>query len=146
MGVLYKSGLSIMTQETLIYALEQIVEHHWNTNKQPVLLSNLPPLLMKSLPDYKDILSGRSLKKFIKETEGKYKLVEHPYQKAKVALIPKNESYKFPELDEKQEQSVIINRNAEKALIEFLKALKKLPEQDQEKVQIPVSVLVKMLK
>jgi ribosomal protein S4 len=101
---------------------------------------------MKSLPDYKDILSGRSLKKFIKETEGKYKLVEHPYQKAKVALIPKNESYKFPELDEKQEQSVIINRNAEKALIEFLKALKKLPEQDQEKVQIPVSVLVKMLK
>jgi hypothetical protein len=42
MGGLYKSGLSIMTQETLIYALEQIVEHHWNTNKQPVLLSNLP--------------------------------------------------------------------------------------------------------
>jgi hypothetical protein len=33
-----------MTQETLIYALEQIVEHHWNTNKQPVLLSNLPTL------------------------------------------------------------------------------------------------------
>jgi len=146
MGGSYKSGLTIMTQEKLIDALEQIAVHHWNTNKQPVLLSNLPPLLMKNLPDYKDILSGRSLKKFIKESEGKYKLVEHPYQRAKVALLPKDESYKFPELDEKHEQSVIIDRNAEKALIEFLKALKKLPEQDQEKVQIPVSVLVKMIK
>lgn len=63
-----------------------------------------------------------------------------------MALLPKDESYKFPELDEKHEQPVIIDRNAEKALIEFLKALKKLPEQDQEKVQIPVSVLVKMIK
>lgn len=64
-----------MTQEKLIDALEQIAAHHWNTNKQPVLLSNLPPLLMKNLPDYKVILSGRSLKNSLKNQRANINLL-----------------------------------------------------------------------
>ncbi|HHB7052116.1 TPA: hypothetical protein ACN7KQ_003138 [Klebsiella pneumoniae] len=139
-----------MTQEQLVTVLGNIAESHWKANKQPVLLSNLPPLLLKSHPDYKETLLGKSLKKFIKDTENvdgcKYKLIEHELQRAKVALLPKSATYSFPDSDKKVETSVINDRNSEKALIEFLKCLKKLPEQDQEKIQIPVSVIVKMIK
>ncbi|MDI9694460.1 MULTISPECIES: hypothetical protein [Burkholderia] len=139
-------------RENLIEALKKTAKSHWDINQTPVLLSNLPPLLVGDVPEYKEILGGQSLKRFIKETEGassQYKLVEHPVQRAKVALLPTGVDYQFPDITETSEaaeQTLVSDRSSEKALIEFLKSLKKLSAEDLAEVKIPVSVLVKMLR
>jgi hypothetical protein len=138
------------TRESLIRALVKITKAHWKTKTQPVLLSNLPPLLAEDEPNYKDFLKSQSLKQFINETEesSKYKLIIHPNQSAKLGLapLPEGMDFKFPESNVALEQVTTTDSSSEKALIAFLKALKKLPAQDLVEVKIPVSVLVKMLK
>jgi hypothetical protein len=140
------------TRESLIASLATIAKSHWQTKEQPVLLSNLPPLLAGNESGYKDFLGGQSLKQFIKDTEteegSQYKLVTHPSQSAKLGLapLPEGTDFQFPEPGATSEQAVITDRSSEKALLDFLKALKKLPAQDLVEVNIPVSVMVKMLK
>lgn len=108
--------------------------------------------MLGEAPDYKDFLAGKSLKQFIKETEievgSQYKLVTHPSQSAKLGLapLPEGENFQFPETAVTPEQTTVNDRSSEKSLIDFLRALKKLPAQDLAEVKIPVSVLVKMLK
>ena len=138
------------TQESLVKLLAKIAKAQWDSKTQPVLLSNLPPLLAGDAPDYKDFLAGKSLKQFIKETEGnagnQYTLIEHPTQRAKLAILPTGVTYDFPEALTTSEPTTANDRSSEKALVDFLKALKKLPPQDISDVHIPVSVLVKMMK
>ena len=80
------------TRESLIESLVKIATAHWKAKGQPVLLSNIPPLLAGDEPEYKDFLGKQSLKQFIKDTEAennsKYKLIIHPTQSAKLALTP----------------------------------------------------------
>ena len=138
------------TQESLIELLGKISKSQWESKAQPVLLSNLPPLLAGDEPNYKDFLAGKSLKQFIKETEGdagnQYRLIEHPTQRAKLAILPHGVTYEFPEMLTTPEPTTANDRSSEKALVDFLRALKKLSPQDIENVHIPVSVLVKMIK
>ena len=123
------------TRQSLIKSLEKIAATHWKTTGQPVLLSNVPPLLAGDEPEYKEFLGNQSLKQFIKETEvepsSQYKLITHPNQSAKLGLVPLPEGDKFQfEESAPPEQPPINDRSSEKALIDFLKALKKLPPQD----------------
>lgn len=137
------------TKESLIKVLAEISKSQWQSKEQPVLLSNLPPLLAGEASDYKIFLAGKSLKQFIKETEGessKYKLIEHPNQPAKLAILPNESIYKFPETLTTPAPTTANDRSSEKALVDFLKELKKLPSQDIADVHIPISVLVKMMK
>lgn len=138
------------TQREIIDNLRQIAESQWKTSQQPVLLSNLPPLLAEKNSAYKDALGGKSLKDFISQTEndGRYKLITHPNQFAKLGLVPtpEGEGFQFPEASSKSDNFSIVDRSSEKALIDFLRALKKLPAQDLAEVRIPITVLVKMLK
>lgn len=139
------------TRQSLIKSLEKIAATHWKTTGQPVLLSNVPPLLAGDEPEYKEFLGNQSLKQFIKETEvepsSQYKLITHPNQSAKLGLVPLPEGDKFQfEESAPPEQPPINDRSSEKALIDFLKALKKLPPQDLAEIHIPISVLVKMMK
>lgn len=139
-------------RESLIDALAKIAKSQWETKGQPVFLSNLPPLLAVDAPDYKEFLAGKSLKEFIKETEtaenSHYKLVAHPRQSAKLGLapLPEGKDFQYPDTFTTPEQATNNDRSSEKALIDFLKALKKLPPQDLVEVKIPVSILVKMIK
>jgi hypothetical protein len=140
------------TSNELIDSLRTIAKSQWDASKQPVLLSNLPPLLAEKNANYREALAGISLKEFVKNTEGtqgkNYKLVTHPSQSAKLGLvpIPEGESFEFLEIPTASEQSNVSDRSSEKSLIDFLKALKKLPPKDLAEVSIPIAVLVKMLK
>ena len=139
----------MITPEQLSTALTDIASSVWQTTKRPVLLSNLPPLLLEKVPDYREMLGTQSLKQFIKESEAgqDYRLIQHPTQAAKLALLPQGASYEFVDSPRESDIPVIKSeRNSEKALIDFLKALKKLPVADLANVQLPVSILVKLLK
>jgi hypothetical protein len=139
------------TRESLINSLANIAAAHWQNKRQPVLLSNLPPLLAGDESEYKNFLGKQSLKEFIKDTEAeansKYKLIIHPTQSAKLGLahLPDGANFQFEE-SSAPDQPPSSDRSSEKALICFLKALKKLPASELEKIHIPVAVLVKMMK
>lgn len=139
-----------MLQQELVDILSDITKRHWSTHKKPLLLSSIPPLLVNQFQDYKIALSGRTLKRFVKETENledsQYKYIEHPSQKAKVGLTPKEINYLFPEPTNSNEINPTFLSDSEKSLINFLKALKNLSQEDQDKIHLPVSVIVNMIK
>lgn len=138
------------TRQSLIKSLTGIALMHWETKGVPVLLSNIPPLLLNGEPNYKEFLGSQSLKQFIKDTEiedgAQYQLITHPTQSAKLGLVPLPDGASFKFEESSILEPSISDRSSEKALIDFLKALKKLPAQDLAEVHIPVSVLVKMMK
>jgi len=135
-------------QETLLVnAIKEITDDHWLSQKCPILLSALHPLLIAISPNYKELLNGKPIKQFIQETGAHgYKLVEHPTQKAKIGIIPVDAEYKFPAAAEQIQQTSTDSPKGSAALISFLKALGNLPDEEIEKVNIPVSVLVKLLR
>lgn len=129
-------------------ALKDIAEEHWTSFEYPILLSNIPPLLQEKVSNYKEVLKGTSLKAFIKESAGKsgYKLHEHPQQKARVGIIPASEHYEYEIQDTTDSSIAIDSKKREEVLISFFKSLATLPKEEIEKVNIPASVIVKLLK
>ncbi|MFN3900848.1 MAG: hypothetical protein ACK4ML_10805 [Alishewanella aestuarii] len=129
---------------TLIGSIQSVTDRYWQSNNKPLLLSGLPKLLATECPSYQDILGDRSLKEFINQTHesADYKLVTHPQQKAKIGIIPKKESYTFSDID----SSVYQSRGVKLATLNFLAALESLPPNEMDKVIIPTSVLIKLLK
>lgn len=129
-------------------ALKDIAEEHWNLYKCPILLSNIPYVLKEKVSNYKEVLKDVSLKAFIKESAGEfgYKLHEHPEQKAKVGIIPANEHYEYEIQDVTDSKIALGSNKREELLISFFKSLSTLPKEEIEKVNIPVSVIVKLLK
>ena len=88
-----------MNQDELKSILKDIAEKHWATNQNPILLSNVAPILAKKAGtvDFRTLLDGKSLKAFIKDTgeDNGYRLVEHPMQVAKVGLVPLDARFEF---------------------------------------------------
>jgi hypothetical protein len=131
----------------LVAIIKAISEKHWAESSTPVLLSTLPPMLEVEVPDYRTILGARSLKAFIQQTEETkgYKLVEHPTQRARVGVTPAEVEYKFS-----PDPTALLKTNAAKSnqeiTLAFFRALATLPNADLDKVVIPASVLVKLLK
>jgi hypothetical protein len=141
----------MMDQDALKIAIKTIADKYWETNQQPILLSEVGPILMKEAGgvDYRTLLDGKSLKVFIRDTGGEhgYRLVEHPTQGAKVALAPLSSKFEFTVIatEKLPKKSDAIRRGGNKvaALLEILSAL---PEEELAKISIPVSALVKLLK
>lgn len=133
-------------QNQLATTIKTISEKQWAEKDAPVLLSALPPMLERELPDYRTVLGTRSLKVFIKETgeTAGYRLVEHPTLRAKVGVVPAIASYEFP-AETPPSSKAVANSNKEVTLA-FFRALATLPDADLEKMVIPASVLVKLLK
>ena len=139
-----------MDDQQLKTELKLISEEHWGKHQAPVLLSNLPPILRTRVPEYKKCLGTRSLKNFIKEVgDGEsFQLIEHPTQKAKLGIAPAKEEYKFPV--EKSRATVRLSgnlaENQDRRVLALLHALANLPSEDLERVVIPISTLVNLLK
>jgi hypothetical protein len=132
-------------EENLIAALRAMADKSWEDRQRPVLLSALPRLLETEVPEYREALAGRSFKAFVKATEqaGGYTLIEHPSIRAKVAVAPATANYQFPA----NEPATHTHRaSTRQVTLDFLSALSELPEADQDKVAIPVSVVAKLLK
>lgn len=145
-------------EHDLTAVLKDISVEHWNTRKSPILLSQLPGKLEPLVPGYKDLLAGKSLKAFALESGASagFKLVEHPIQRAKLGLVPFDVEFEFPKDDQSKEgdTSAGFSRHGstdrtlrnEEPVLALLRALRWLPEEELEKVVIPVSALVKLLK
>ncbi|MDY1548549.1 hypothetical protein [Luteibacter sahnii] len=134
----------------MVSALSALAQKQWDLRKRPLLLSDVPRLLAVDYPDInrEQVLGDMSLKKFVKETaeSSSYKVIEHPNQKPKVGILPPSASYKFPA--DVQEHHVSLERSGERErmVLDFIKLLGDLPAGELEKVVIPASVLVKLLK
>lgn len=140
-----------MDQNALKIAIKKIAEEHWQMNQQPILLSEVGPILMKKAGDvdYRTLLDGTSLKAFIKDTGGEhgYRLVEHPIQEAKVALAPLDSTFEFTvAVSEKLPKKSDAIRRAENKVVALLEILSALPDEELAKISIPVSALVKLIK
>lgn len=134
-------------QDRLVTTVKAISERRWAEQSSPVLLSALPKLLEGEVPDYRSVLGARTLKAFIKETGevAGYKLVEHPTQHARVGVAPATVDYQFPpELS--PPPKTIAAKSSQDVTLAFFRALATLPDTDLDKVVIPASVLVKLLK
>ena len=125
----------------------EISQSYWDKQKQPLLLSGLPKLIEEQIPDYRALLNGLTLKLFILDT-GKvagYKLIVHPSQPARIAVAPSAANYAFPP-DQKKDKQIKILENNRQVTLAFLDALAALPTAEIDKVIIPTSVLIKLLK
>ncbi len=132
-------------EQELINALKAMVDQQWSAQKLPVMLSAVPRVLAGSLPEFRSVLAGKSLKMFIKETQqiGGYSLVEHPSLRAKVGVAPAGVGFEFSEHSAPRPSN---ERNSTReTTLAFLAVLSQLPSAEQDKVVIPASVIAKLL-
>lgn len=134
-----------MNEDQLKEALINATQDFWAACGSPLLLSNLPNSLSeKGIADYKSILGNISLKSFVSTlaNQGNLKVVTHPQHRAKIGLIPAEESYDFLQDENavKQKQKFSGDSHA----VRLLDILSKLDDQDLVNLDIPVSVLAKL--
>lgn len=134
-------------QNKVVTCIKTVSDEHWAKQNSPVLLSALPQILEREIPDFRMTLGHRTLKAFIKETgeAAGYKLVEHPIQRARVSVAPAAADYTFPSEMPLPAKKIAAKSNQE-ATLAFFRALATLPAADLDNVVIPASVLVKLLK
>ena len=134
-------------QTKVVMSLKAISDRNWAEKKYPLLLSALPRILEEEVPDYRTVLGPCTLKRFIKETgeAAGYKLVEHPTQRARVGIAPAATTYEFPPEPSHVPKPIAAKSNQEVTLA-FFRALATLPDSDLDKLIIPASVIVKLLK
>jgi len=137
------------TEDTIIEFLKDKANAAWMSQK-PYFLSSAPPAMVEAQIDYKTILNGERLKAFAERTagEGRYHVVKHPHQRAKVGVVPSGVEFEFE--DTVQEETTTpprpIHRESAQgaALLSFLDALSVLPAEDVDGVVIPTRVLVRL--
>lgn len=117
--------------------------------EEPYLLSFAGPDMTDAEIDYRAMLEGEKLKAFIERTqgEGRYRVVKHPTQRAKIGIVKHGSEFEFDaaDMDEPKEhfEKVSERRNGS-ALLGFVDALSKLPPQSLEGFVIPARVLVEL--
>lgn len=135
----------------LVESLKTIASEYWRPDS-PIYLSNVPRILAKLLPDFRNILGERSLKSFTKttEAEGTYRVVEHPTQREKIVLIPFDKEFQFAVDNESPSvgsvESGVRSHGTRVKTLDFLACLAHLTEQERAQVVIPTTVLVKLLR
>jgi len=132
-------------------SLKNVAKEYWETHKKPLLLSNLPAVLEARAPNFKSILGPQNIKSFIKDyaAEMDVRLIEHATHKAKVAVAPAAVTFDFPTdsaVESKTQKTPRAPQKGEKAVLALLHSLGSLPDEELDRVTIPVSVLVKMMK
>jgi hypothetical protein len=135
-------------EEDIVNFLKGRVRDIWQLEARPLLLSSIPPELNRIGMNYKDILSGVPLKKFIKENaiSGGYRLVEHKTQKAKIGIVPDDVNFDFESdvaTQGKENSLSTSNGDMEKIAIAFLRAISTLPQEDIDQLVIPTRILAK---
>lgn len=141
------------TLDGLARFLAEKTREHWKETATPWLLSTVPADLKALGVDYRTVLGEQRLKAFAQERSGsEFQLVSHPTQRAKIGLIPADETYEFPEeapsLGGASEVSVSRPSapTTTLATLRFLQAISDLPREDLDAIVIPTRVLVKLLK
>lgn len=135
----------------LVESLKSIASEYWRPNS-PVYLSNIPRILQKSLPEFRQILGDRSLKSFAKasEADGGYYVLEHPIQKSRVVLVPKDKEFEFPADAPSPATASPESAGGEipktrAATLAFLACIAQLPEKEASQIAIPTWLVAKLL-
>lgn len=138
------------TEDTIIEFLRSKAEAAWQEHR-PYLLSFAAPDMAEAEIDYRSVLNGERLKAFVERTEGegRYRLVKHPHQRAKIGIVQPDNAFEF-ETDDRDEMLAPQVKGSFPAhgsvLLDFLNALAKLPPKYIENVVIPIQVLVELAK
>ena len=131
--------------------LVKLVQAHWDSSKNPLLLADVPgELRVHEQLDYKRILGKKRLKAFLEEPQSDegYKLIQHPTQKAKLALIPFNEDFRFPDVpdsDANAKQREDLSGDYRRVTLDFLRVVNSLSDRDQSEIIIPARIIAKLL-
>ncbi|WP_158824216.1 hypothetical protein [Granulicella sp. S156] len=139
------------TEDTIIEFLKDKANAAWKDQK-PYLLSFAGPSMVEAQIDYQAILNGERLKAFVERTagEGRYHVVKHPHQRAKVGIVPSGIQFEFEDAVHEEVASAPRPVHGESvqgaALLSFLGALSALPAKDLDGVVIPTRVLVRLAK
>jgi hypothetical protein len=143
------------TTEAIIEYVARRASEVWEEKQQPYLLALLSPDLRANGVEYKAVLGPIKLKEFLQtQAADKVKLITHPTQKAKVGVIPNDKEFAYetsastagqPGSVTKDTSTSSRPQNARVVVLNFLQLLGTLSSEDLEGVQIPASVLVKLL-
>jgi hypothetical protein len=126
---------------------------HWGKNKEPYLLSYVTPELQALGINYKAILGpGTTLKQFAGTLADQLKIVVHPIHKAKVGLVPATSNFVFhaeptvgPIHAEDRPKKKPRQPSQRFIVMQFLAALSRLSEEEIKSVNIPVSILARLM-
>jgi hypothetical protein len=134
-----------MMANDLTAALRKIAQENWSSSSHPILLASLPKRLEVIIgSDYRSLLADQSLKSFIRATEatGKYRLVQHPTQSAKVGLLPAEAVYEFP-----GDSGHLVARVdvSPKDVEGFVRVLDSLTTEELRHVTLPATLVVRIL-
>ena len=137
------------TQEDVQRILQERAQKVWDDEQRPYLLSDVGSDMKARGIDYRSILGEERLKAFIERTQdaGGYNVVQHPRQTAKIGIVPAGVSYRFPDeaaSEHRPESPSGDSARQGKAIVEFLRALSRLPDADQDSVVIPVRIITKL--
>ena len=93
-------------QAELAQEIASRTKEHWAARHEPLLLSQLGPILLQGGFNFKEITS-LPIKKFIEQTlMDEVKIITHPIQAQKIGIIPKGENYVFPMVDAKSSRKI----------------------------------------
>ena len=118
----------------------ELTKDHWDANKEPLLLSNLGSALKSH--NYKSILSGRGLRRFIDNEVDGVKIAAHPSQFARIGVFPAAVEFEYKVASTTEQDKLKKNR---RAFLEFIEVLAELPPSEIESITIPTRVLVRLL-
>jgi hypothetical protein len=139
------------TKDAMLDFLTTKTQQWWEANRSPYLVSYISPELSAQGVNWHEIV-GEDVKlaKYLQENaEGRFKVVVHPWHRAKVGLIPENETFEYltdalpKEATTRAEHFRAPNRKF--VILNFLQALAELDKEELDKVHIPVSVLARLL-
>jgi hypothetical protein len=149
--------LAIDTPQAILEFADARAKQSWEKFKKPILLSLLGSELSVLNPDYNELIEPLKLREFLTaNADENFSIIQHPHQKAKVGLIPTNETFAFPveekveltKLDRhtRTEQSGHRRAQGKYVVQNFLDLLSNLEAEDVERVQIPIDVIAKMIR
>lgn len=132
----------------LVDKITELARAHWAETSEALLLSKLGPLLAETYADYKSTLSGQSLRNFIRDEAPDLMIAQHSLQYAKVGVHPSDKSFSYDTevVEEKAEPTQADKlKESRRAFYKFIEAISDFPAEDINDVQIPTSVIVRLL-
>lgn len=141
------------------YAIQRT--HEAWVEKQPYFLARLSPELQARGVNYKEVIGPRPLKRFLEEEAASHlRVVSHPLKRNMIGLIPAGEHYEFAsQIINSEDESTGVRQveplaheragkkpNGRFIVMAFLDLLAELDPSDLDKVNLPTSILAKLVR
>lgn len=140
-------------QEHFVEFLESKAKEVWEERRSPYMLSSIAVDYNRNEHDYRRVLGNERLKTGVKRLSAvaNFDVVEHPTQRAKIGLVPKDVDFDFGATSSLEQNSAGVKASRrssisnERALINFLRVIRSLPDDMTKDVIIPLNVLARFV-